>query len=257
MVRSGLLTFNCHEAWVHQLSWLNVPVDVIDGLSGRYTRSWDTRMRPRPPQFRFITLKEALEQQRTYDCIIGHNLTDLLEVKSLRGPRMLMLHVTLEHRLSQMKREVDADEIRQTIRQYLQVAGGYAVAVTESKHRSWGLGGEVVESAVDVHSYPQPTRHVAAGIRVSNQIMARQDYLWWKLHAAAFESVPVRLVGHNPDMPGVRPSRDWNDLKALLSRHRFFIHTANPTLEDGFNMALMEAAAAGLARSRGSHRVLQ
>ena len=47
-------------------------------------------------------------------------------------------------------------------------------------------------------------------------------------------------------MPGVNPSSDWNDLKSILSSHRFFIHTAHPELEDGYNLATLEAMAAGL-----------
>ena len=36
------------------------------------------------------------------------------------------------------------------------------------------------------------------------------------------------------------------DLKGHLSRHRFYIHTADPRYEDGYNMAMLEAMAAGL-----------
>jgi len=53
-------------------------------------------------------------------------------------------------------------------------------------------------------------------------------------------------VGHNPGMDGVKPSADWADLKQIFSRHRFYIHTADPQLEDGYNMATLEAMAAGL-----------
>ena len=59
----------------------------------------------------------------------------------------------------------------------------------------------------------------------------------------------VRLVGFNPDMPNVIPSRDWTDLKSILSSHRFFIHTAHPELEDGYNNATLEAMSAGLPLS--------
>ena len=35
-------------------------------------------------------------------------------------------------------------------------------------------------------------------------------------------------------------------VKELLQSHRFYIHTANPQLEDGYNMATVEAMAAGM-----------
>jgi len=193
-----------------------------------------------------LTLEDALKDSRPYDCIVAHNLSDLLCVKALNAPRVLVLHVTLEHRLMQARITTAPDDFCATIRSYLDSVGGHVVAVTESKRRSWGLGGDVVEAGVDLASYPIATRQVAAGVRVANQITARQQYLFWNFHQAAFADIPVRIVGHNPELPGVEPSRNWADLKQILSRHRFFIHTADPQLEDGFNMALMEAAATGL-----------
>ena len=56
----------------------------------------------------------------------------------------------------------------------------------------------------------------------------------------------MTLVGHNPELPGVRASQNWNELKQILQQHRFFIHTAKPQLEDGYNTATLEAMAAGL-----------
>jgi glycosyltransferase involved in cell wall biosynthesis len=47
-------------------------------------------------------------------------------------------------------------------------------------------------------------------------------------------------------MPGVEAARDWQELKESLSRHRFFVHSADVRLEDGYNMATVEAMAAGL-----------
>lgn len=47
-------------------------------------------------------------------------------------------------------------------------------------------------------------------------------------------------------MPTVKASDNWGHLKKLLQSHRFYIHTADPRLEDGYNMATIEAMAAGL-----------
>jgi glycosyltransferase involved in cell wall biosynthesis len=70
--------------------------------------------------------------------------------------------------------------------------------------------------------------------------------LLWDFHLQAFSAVRVTLIGHNPELEGVAPSRDWADLKEVLARHRFFVHTADPKLEDGYNTATLEAMAAGL-----------
>jgi hypothetical protein len=245
-VSGRLLTFNCHEAWVHQLGRLGRPLDIVDGLPGRYTTRWDERMRPIPPGARLVSLEEVRRARPSYDGIVGHNLSDLLAI-DLDAPRILVLHVTLEHRLAQAKLDGSVDELRRTIERYLAVAGGVAIAVTELKATSWGLSEcAVVESAADPDEYLPWRGNVASGLRVANQIQSRRAYLGWDLHEAAFTGLPLRILGHNPDMPGVEPAAGWDDLKRQLASHRFFVHTAGLGLEDGFNMALMEALAAGM-----------
>ncbi len=41
-------------------------------------------------------------------------------------------------------------------------------------------------------------------------------------------------------------AKSWDHLKKMLQTHRFYIHTADPRLEDGYNMASIEAMAAGM-----------
>jgi hypothetical protein len=71
-------------------------MDVIVGLKGRHTAGWDEHMRPVPPNARIVKLEEALAATEPYDCIIAHNLTDLLDVKHLAAPRLFVIHGTLE-----------------------------------------------------------------------------------------------------------------------------------------------------------------
>jgi glycosyltransferase involved in cell wall biosynthesis len=47
-------------------------------------------------------------------------------------------------------------------------------------------------------------------------------------------------------MPGVSAATNWDELKHIFQSHRFYIHTADPHYESGFNMASVEAMAAGL-----------
>jgi glycosyltransferase involved in cell wall biosynthesis len=246
-----ILTINSHEAWVYQLGYLGDAIDIVDGMPGRYCPAWDTRVRPIPERATLVKLDEVLARQqkrdaRPYDCIVGHSVTDLMDLKEARGPRILVLHVTLEGRArNEGSAEVPAG-YAQMVRQYLDMVGAPAMAVSTLKAQSWGIDAPVVPFAVDIDGYLAHKGSLASGIRVANQVSSRKDYLAWGFHQLAFRNIPVRLIGHNPDMPGVTPAESWDDLKSLLSEHRFFVHTAHPELEDGYNMATVEAMAAGL-----------
>ena len=241
-----LLVFNCHEAWVYQLGGLARRMDVIVGLSGRYKQTWDEQMRPVPPNARLVTLEQVLGRSEPYYCIVGHNISDLLDVKHLAGPRLIVIHSTLEGRAREEKSDLPPEKLGAMLRQYLVLTGGHAVACSPLKGRSWHLGQDVVPFAVDADDYPPHVGDLDAGLRISNHIKDRRHILMWDFHEAAFAALPVRLVGHNPDMPRVRAAENWDDLKQILSRHRFYIHTARSDCEDGYNMATLEAMAAGL-----------
>ena len=241
-----LLVFNCHEAWVNQLRFLKRPLDIVVDLPGRHTRGWDEAMRPVPSNARLIPLSDVLAARETYDCIIAHNLTDLLDVKMLPGPRLLVIHLTLDGIILEQKSQTDPKEFRRAVAHYVAQTGTHVVAVSRLKGRSWGFTDDIVPLAVDPTDYLPWRGDLAAGLRVSNFLTRRAQTLLWDFHLQAFAALRVTLLGHNPELPGVSASRDWADLKQVLSRHRFFIHTADPRLEDGYNTATLEAMAAGL-----------
>ena len=241
-----ILVLNCHEAWVYQLRLLDKPLDIVVGLPGRHTLEWDAGMRPVPPRSRLVWLREVLVAQNTYDCIIAHNLSDLLDVKTLPGPRLLVIHLTLEGMILEQGARTGPDEFRRAVAEFTERVAAHVIAVSAMKGQSWGFEENIVPLTADPGEYLPWRGDLARGLRVSNYVLRRARTLLWDFHERAFAGVPITLVGHNPELPGVRASRDWSELKEILSRHRFFVHTAQPDLEDGYNMATIEAMAAGL-----------
>ena len=240
-----LLVFNSHEAWVYQLGALDVDLDIVVGLKGRHVAEWDTHMRPVPRRARLVTLPQLRRSRERYDCIIAHSLTDLLDVKDRPGPRLVIMHTTLEGRVREEHSQVTATQMSDLLARYTQMIGAHAISVSALKAASWGLH-DYVPFAPDPEGYRQHQGDVAAGLRICNLVTKRRQILLWDLHERAFAGLPVRIVGHNPDLPGVRAAADWDELKLLMAQHRFYIHTAVPGLEDGYNMATLEAMAAGL-----------
>jgi hypothetical protein len=241
-----LLVFGCHEAWVYQLSDLDYDLDIIVGLPGLYSKTWDTRIRPIPPNARLISLDQARAMESTYHCIITHNAQDLLDIKERSEPRILILHLPVEARIVEERARMTAEQARTILHRYVQLTRTHVVAVSRLKGRSWGMADDVVPFAVDPDEYPPCTAEFACGLRISNFIQRRQRFLLWDFHQRAFEGIPVAIVGHNPEMSEAAPSDSWDHLKKMLSSYRFYIHTAHPALEDGYNMATIEAMAAGL-----------
>jgi hypothetical protein len=241
-----LLVLNCHEAWIHQLGTLRARLDIVVGLPGRYTNRWDLRMRPLPDGARTVTLDEVRLSGASYDCVVNHNITDLLDTKFLDAPKLLVLHDTLEGRMAQQDADFDARDMRATLNSYLASVGGHAIAISRSKAKSWGVTHAVVPNSADPDAYLPWEGDVVSGLRVANHVTSKRVFLAWDFHEAALAALPLRIVGHNPDLPGVEAAESWDHLKQFLASHRFLVHTADPRYEDGYNMAVLEAMAAGM-----------
>ena len=246
MYKKVLLVFNCHEAWVYQLGVLGYKLDIIVGLKGQYKTAWDQQMRPIPPDSRIITLSQALQSDESYYCIITHNIADLLDVKNRTEPQLLVIHSTIEGRKLEEKSNVEPVQMKQMLHKYLSLIGGHVVAVSELKGKSWGFTEDIIPFWAEPNDYPSFSGDKACGLRICNFISSRKKILLWAFHEKAFKGLPMKLVGHNQDMPGVSAAKNWDDLKKIMQSHRFYIHTADPTLEDGYNMATIEAMAAGM-----------
>jgi hypothetical protein len=244
--KNRLLTFNSHEAWVYQLSALDYALDIVVGLNGRHKKTWDTRIRPIPVNAKLIDLTEAQTSSTQYACIIAHNTTDLLDVRHRLDPRILVLHLPIEARQAEEDSIISPPQMRKLLHKYTSLVGSHVVAVSAFKGKSWGFTQDVVPFGFEPGDYPPCSGDTVCAIRVCNFVQRRRKFLLWNFHEKAFQGLPVRIVGYNPEMPFAGPSQNWNHLKGMFQSHRFFIHTADPELEDGYNMATIEAMAAGL-----------
>jgi Glycosyl transferases group 1 len=240
-----VLTFNCHEGYVHLLGKLGFELSIVDGLPGRYTPRWDTRMRPVPERARLVSLEEA-KSRADYVAIIAHNVTDLIDVRSVDAPKILVLHVNLAARCLEEPAAPKAAAMSRQIGEYLELIGGIAVAVSEAKRESFGFDCPVIRPAVSAEEWSGYRGEEPTLLRVANQVSARHTRFGWDDHERVVGPLPFRLVGHNPDFPGVGPAADWEELRSLYRSHRAYVHTAGVGLDDGYNLSLLEAMASGM-----------
>jgi hypothetical protein len=242
---SRILTFNCHEGYVHLLGKIDTSLDIIDGLPHRHVASWDTRMRPIPSGARCITLEQA-HRSGPYDAVLAHNIADLLDSKHLDAPKILILHVSLKARMLEEPGAPPADAMSHQVRAYLELIGATAVAVSTMKRDSWGLDAQVIRPTADpdeYHGYHGSGRRI---LRVANHVSRRPARFAWHAHERIVDGLPFRLMGTDPNVPTARPSKDWDDLKEAYRSHRLYVHTATEGLDDGYNLAVIEAMCSGM-----------
>jgi hypothetical protein len=65
-----------------------------------------------PPRVRLLGLSEVFKRGCGYDCIIAHNIADLLDVKRISDPRVIFLHTTLEGRAINEQVQTPPEHIR-------------------------------------------------------------------------------------------------------------------------------------------------
>lgn len=245
-MKGRLLVFNCHEAWVHQLRHVPYALDLLVDLPGRDVRGWDHGARPLPANARCVPWGAHGSHVPRYDGVVCHGLADLRDARAFDGPRLVILHATLEGRVLEEGSEWSPEQLRTLTAEFLKREGATPVAISALKARSWGVSGRPLRPAIDVDDYATGELEIARGIRVVNQVLRRQRILRWDLHREAFDGLPVTLVGHNPGLWAAERARSWDHLKQILASHRFIVHTVDPSLEDGYNLALLEGMAAGL-----------
>ena len=129
---------------MHQLEGLGFELDIVVGLAGRLVASWDERMRPVPAGARLVTLGDALAGRTDYAAAVLHSVTDLLDVKLLECPKIIVLHGTLEGRAADQIEAEDAPQLAATLRRFLSLTSVRAVAVSTLKARSWGVADEIL-----------------------------------------------------------------------------------------------------------------
>lgn len=240
-----ILTFNCHEAYIHLLGKLGIDLDVVDGLPGRYCARWDARMRPVPARVRLISLETALSTAG-YDAAIAHNVSDLLLLRALELPKILVLHVSLEARVQEEPGAPPLGAMREQLATYLRAISGTAVAVSRMKAASWGQDCPIIRPGIDPDEYQSFDGQEAVALRVANQVLARPLRFAWAAHTRITQDHPLRLVGHNPGLAGSEASGSWQELRAFYQSHRAYVHTAGAGLDDGYNLALVEAMMTGM-----------
>ena len=129
---------------MHYLAQLGLPMDVVEGLPGGFVDHWDARVRHLPDHQRLIRLNDT-GRCGPYLAAVCHGLPDLIAIKHLDVPRVLVLHADLQGRMVQEGCSLSLKDMQYTVRAYLRMVGGVAVATSRRNLVSWGVEGRIIE----------------------------------------------------------------------------------------------------------------
>jgi hypothetical protein len=243
-----VLTFNSHQPYVHLLaSVLPWTFGVVTPRlpSGRI-KEWEARIRPLPVTVRLFTSVDAALQAGSWDWVLAHNVSDLVDTRAMRAPKVFLVHGTLSGRILEERSAVDRDRYVADLRRLLDRDGALVVYISDLKRDDWGLPGRVIRQSLDPSAYGAYRGDVRGILQVSNHLRARGEMLGYEAHRAVCEGLPALVLGNNRGLPDGRASRSWEDLKECYRSYRLYLHTARYPYEDGFNLAVLEAMATGM-----------
>ncbi|MZH06116.1 MAG: glycosyltransferase [Nitrospinae bacterium] len=242
-----ILTFNWHEPYLCLLSRLNHDFLVVEPeIVPAKFRKWDRNMRPVPDNFELTTMDQALEklEEGEIDCIIAHNVKDLIEVKDFSLPKVNIFHNCLTTEIKLGKDKVNREDYLDKITPLLD--GVTKVFISEMKKADWGMEGNIILPGLDISEYGGYTGKDKNVLRVGNLLKERDLMMGYSISKKIVGDHPLITLGMNPDIPGSRMSKGFNDLLTQFQKNRVFINTTVDGYEDGYNLAMLEAMATGM-----------
>ncbi len=244
-----ILTFNSHQAYVYLLAKAFGPIDIVES-NARYGGKlrWLPRVRPLPPGCRLLGLDEAKENLGVglYDLAICHNNQDLLDIRDYSLPKMSIFHNTLRGRIVEEGSAIDYNSFRRMVARLHAYWRVKPVFVSSLKRRDWGMKGEVIKLSAPTQECCGYSGEIPKVLRVANYLKERDPLLGFFIQEEILQGLPSDVVGINPSLPGAKPAQSWEALKGMYRRYRLFLVTNREGLEDGYNLATLEAMATGM-----------
>ena len=242
-----VLTFNSHQPYVFELARISgLDLLVIDELPGRPQDKWDPAVRALPPNAQLVSLPAVLQTPPACDALIAHNLTDLSAVPTLEIPKVLLIHSSLEGLLATQSTTYSRDDIHRILQTYVQLKQVTVAAVSAMKAASWGITDcPIIPFTTDTDFFRGYTGTIPKGLRVANQLISKRAVLNLDFFTDLVDGFDIQLIGRNHGLDAIIPE-SRQDLLELYQSHRFYIHTATEGMEDGYNMASLEAMATGM-----------
>ena len=242
-----ILTFNWHEPYLCLLSRMNHEFLVVEPeIAPDHYRKWDKNMRTVPDNVCLISMEQALEnlEQGEIDCIIAHNVKDLIEVRDYSLPKIMVFHNCLTTEIKLGNDKVNRKDYLKKITPLFE--GVTKIFISELKRTDWDMKGEIILPGLDVSEYGGYTGSEKVVLRVGNLLKERDLMMGYSFSEKVLKTHPLLTLGMNPGISESRISDGFSDLLNQFQSNRVYINTTVDGFEDGYNLAMLEAMATGM-----------
>jgi glycosyltransferase involved in cell wall biosynthesis len=251
-----VLTFNSHQPYLHlmaeALPWtLGVVTPKLP--SGRI-KEWNPGIRPLPDNVRLYSSVEEAARNSSWDWVLAHNITDLLDAGNITIPKVLLFHGTLSGRILQDQSDIDRNLYVKKLRLLLEANKTRNVYISELKRDDWGIPGDVILPGIDCSRYGGYHGTVRGILQVANHLKERGAMMGWPVHRTVCRDLPSLVLGDNPGMEPGLPAGSWEELKEYYRKYRVYLYTPVFPYEDGYNLAMLEAMASGMPVAALEHK---
>jgi glycosyltransferase involved in cell wall biosynthesis len=192
-------------------------------------------------------------QQESWDWILAHNVSDLIDAVNIALPRIFLVHGTLSGRILQDRSSIDRALYVKNLRMLLAASSTQVIYISELKRTDWGIPGEVIRHGINAGEYGGYRGDRQAVLQVCNHLKERGAITGWTTYEEACRDVPHLVVGNNGKLPSSRMAESWDDLKEQMRSCRVYLYTPVHPYEDGYNLALLEAMATGMPVAALNH----
>ncbi|CAD7774243.1 Ubiquinone biosynthesis O-methyltransferase [Candidatus Methanoperedenaceae archaeon GB37] len=244
----NILTFNWHEPYIYLLAKTGHFFEVVLRLKGG-RKEWLVEQRPVPENIILISEDHALRKCycHFYDIIICQNIDDLLLVKDIEIPKILIFHNKLSTEITLGGNTISKEDYLKQVKLLIEQSEPIKLLfISQTKKMDWGLEGYVITPGIDPNEFENYQGHWPKVLRVGNFLKERDIMMGFSLQEEILKGIPSTILGLNPTLPNARFSKSFEDLKKNYSRHRLYLNTTVEDYEDGYNLATLEAMATGM-----------
>ena len=238
-----ILSVNRHTGYLYNLSKIGHQWFVL--------ADWEQHNRPLPANFELIDWPTARRKFASFDVVIAHSIWAdvprfLPYCIRYHKPYIQVIHGRRARGgFSRSRARRFGKQLYSilVLRPLVNLGLIRMVFISSYAQSDWGLKGTAIDQGIPLEEMDAYEGTETSLLVVGNGLK-REHFAFEELMEIR-EQVPVKIVGANPDIPGCRPSKNWDELRSFYRLYRAYLNlTREP--EAGYNLALLEAMASGM-----------